>query len=396
MDFFKEFQLFLMRQYIISAPVEQGVNRERRKFVLYNLVQLFINQVRLFVIEILMIIDKQWVSSVRYWIGDFFFFLGPLGVAVNTVNFLLHFGYLLNRRMFYRQEGKCQLFILETLAGDLNGLPADREKTLKMLSLISKMTIIAWVGVLWTCALPVTLYGYVHANYRVKDNGFMVSSAVGFLIYSHGIYIGFSTIYAVHGLIALSVEYTIARVRVVKRDALNLVKTLSTPYGKLDMKNLNIQLSHLFNQYNSFAQEIRQHNLTLSHLLQNEVIILCPSIAIGIMFMIVDAPPIAKLVLCVGANCCIVLLFASLINAGRVYSNILYLYPILNSIQVKLPSTMSVKTKQHLEKVIKELASQKVPSFTLGGSNPFTKTTASQFVVATISFCLLFITNSLH
>ena len=92
----------------------------------------------------------------------------------------------------------------------------------------------------------------------------------------------------------------------------------------------------------------------------------------------------------------LVVLFTSIGNIGRAHSAMLSLYQVLSTIQVRAGQELSVKSKLRLQNVIKELASQEIPSITLADSYPFTKVTASQFVVATISFCLLLITDLHH
>lgn len=392
MDFFKDFQRFLVKKFIISAPVERGVDRERRKAILFNFVILCINMIRFLVMMLVSTTNNQYATSWALWVGDFFFFLGPLGVLINAINLVLHFGYLMNRATIYRQEGEGRLHILQTLSNGLISLPPQkRQRIFKFLRWITKLTIFAWTSIWWGCCIQLTMYAYIHSNYHVRDTIFGVSSTIALMFYIHGIYIGFSTVYAVHGLIALSVEYTVARINVVRTDVANLVRNLDE---KLDATLVTGRIDRIFLEYDSFCHEIRRHNRTLSHLLRHEVIILCPTIAIAITFLIVDAPPVAKAIVSWGASAGIATFFSTLVNAGRVHSRVLSLYPLFQSIQVRLPLT--IKSKMQLEKCVKELGSREIPSFTLGVSNPFTKTSASNFAVATVTVCLLLITNSLH
>src|SRR6185312_14327947 len=97
MQFFRIFQLFLVKIFILSAPVEDGIRQQRRKWITFHWFLMLIGEVRMALIVLNMVMNSSHDSFVRYWLGDFISSLGPVGCLINSIVFVLQISPLRNR-----------------------------------------------------------------------------------------------------------------------------------------------------------------------------------------------------------------------------------------------------------------------------------------------------------
>lgn len=330
-------------------------------------------------------------STLRLVLGDFWHPLGQVGHNINIVNLVIYVGYILDRWLIYQQEESRHLYVLEAFAGDsrhnalshLNRM--DRSNLIKVINIVTKVTSYSFYIIEAICCMPLVVLGYIYCNYLKSDWVFFLTSTIAFVLFIFGLTFGLATVFVSHGILALSVEYSAILAKSVKDDVVSILENMR----RTDTQELDFQLNQMRRKFFHLAKEIRKQNVTVSLLLRNEILVLCPTLVVCIMFFIVDGEPLPRLLCMFGASEFTIVMMVSLTRVGRVYTAVASLYPPLNSVLVRLPSQIPINTRLQLERIIKEIGSPKIPSFTMSGTEAFTKETTLKFVIATISLCLL-------
>src|SRR2546421_592749 len=117
MEHFDKFQLILVKFNIISAPVQDGVNKVQRRKVLIVWIFLWVAFIRLFLSMSTIFFDQQTGYFIRLVLGEFFDIFGQMGPLINGINVVLHVGYILDRWGFYRLEEGRKLYVLKAFSG---------------------------------------------------------------------------------------------------------------------------------------------------------------------------------------------------------------------------------------------------------------------------------------
>lgn len=388
MDDFQQYQRILVKFGIISSPVEEGINRKNRRKVLFIFFLICLAQVRT-TLCMSSLLSKE-PQFIRQLTGDFWSQSAlHIGHLINALNFVLYTGYLLDRWTFYWQEEKQQLRVLQAFTSEsrdnilMKMNQKDREKMLKMIKIVTLVIPKSFYVCYWSACIPSTVYSFFYANYLTQDLIFLITSSVGFIIFTIGLTHGLVTIFLMQGITIISVEFAILGASSVRRKIGDL---LVMAKNKNQDASFDRKVNQMIKKYFSLATEIRKQNITIGKLLRNSVISLCPGIGICFLCYVVKDSVLKYLVL-TGVTQFAIAMTISLMLVGRVHSAIASLHPMLCALQgsVRIPTI----TKFKINRIIKEVGSSKIPCFTLGNGNAFTMSTTAEFVVATVSFCLL-------
>lgn len=349
------------------------------------------------IIVILLKLPKEQTSNLL--VGDFLYVLQPLGGILHVMDFCINVYNIMDRWLIMRQESRGHFHVFydwnDTRKG--HGLfklsEVRRGKLVKIFTFIHRLSFIgSWTLQLSAC-YPVVVFLYVLAVWKVKTWFFAISSLYGLASLFHSVTFSVSGLFLVHSIMAISTEYLVALLESLKSG----LEKFTTKCTTCDVQLIEKSIAVLIVEYSSVRRDILRHNHTLKSMIRHSVLGICPVTALGVLFFILDMNPYLRLFCMIGLIEFVLLTSLSIMRLGRIHNQVMSMYPMFNSMMARTSkSPVGVHSKLNLIRVIKELSSSKVPSFTVGNGSSFRQSTIGEYIVATISFSLLIITIIYH